>query len=86
MEYRRPDISAAILHLLFKTKGRCIYESNLLTLVYENLYMKVVKNVARQYLINEFKTWIHVQVNNMIHINAFSADYQQLIYDWKESY
>lgn len=48
--------------------------------------MKVVKNVARQYLINEFKTWIHVQVNNMIHINALSADYQQLIYDWKESY
>ncbi|WP_259337512.1 hypothetical protein [Staphylococcus succinus] len=42
--------------------------------------------MLRQYLINEFKTWIHVQVNNMIHINAFSADYQQLIYDWKESY
>ncbi|MGO3050328.1 hypothetical protein QMO72_09775 [Staphylococcus casei] len=42
--------------------------------------------MARQYLINEFKTWIHVQVNNMIHINALLADYQQLIYDWKESY
>ncbi len=42
MEYRYPDISVSILHLLFKTKDGCIYESNLLTLVYENLYMKVV--------------------------------------------